>query len=265
MLKRHIEEIFIDEIKESSPLNREEERELFKRLRNSDGELNIEVYHELIRHNLRFVLKVANTFNRNGLDLLDLIDEAVIGLSIAILKFDLNRNFRLITYAVGWIKQRLILYCPSQISITKIPVGSNNIVNKINRSKNNDLHSWAKELGVSEKKILDVLAISKSYFHSNGPNNNPELGYHFLNHNENEAEDKLISFQDRELINACLSELSTIEAGVAQRYFGLNGFESSSHAKIGKYYNFTSQNSSLVLIKAKRKIKTMLLKRDFIK
>jgi RNA polymerase primary sigma factor len=65
-----------------------------------------ELRGQLVLHNQRLCFHYAKRYSRSREDLLDLFQEAVIGLLRAIEKFDIRRNVRFATYAVFWIKQR---------------------------------------------------------------------------------------------------------------------------------------------------------------
>lgn len=65
---------------------------------------DLDAAHKLVTSNLRFVIKIAMEFRGYGVSLKDLIQEGNVGLMTAVKKFDPTRGFRLITYAVWWIK-----------------------------------------------------------------------------------------------------------------------------------------------------------------
>jgi RNA polymerase sigma-32 factor len=82
-------------------LTKEEEFELALRLRE---EGDVKAAHRLITANLRNVVRIAMDYAGYGLPMEDIIQEGTIGLMIAVKKFDPHKGYRLMTYAVWWIK-----------------------------------------------------------------------------------------------------------------------------------------------------------------
>ncbi len=60
--------------------------------------------HALVTANLRFVVKVAYEYRSYGFKMADLVQEGNIGLMKAVQKFDPDKEIRLISYAVWWIR-----------------------------------------------------------------------------------------------------------------------------------------------------------------
>src|SRR3989344_3094820 len=85
-------------------LSKEEELELAVRLRKQN---DLDAAHKLITSNLRFVVKIAMEYRNYGFRLADLIQEGNIGLMKAVKKFDPFKGYRLITYAVWWIRSHI--------------------------------------------------------------------------------------------------------------------------------------------------------------
>ena len=94
-------ERYMAEVNKHPLLTRDEERELAETYLN---EGRVEAAHKLVVSNLRFVVKIAHEFRGYGLKLLDLIQEGNVGLMVAVKKFNPARGYRLITYAVWWIR-----------------------------------------------------------------------------------------------------------------------------------------------------------------
>lgn len=80
------------------PPDAEEERELFLA-----GERD-----ELIMRNTRLVVSIAKRYQGLGLPFRDLVQEGIVGLIIAIDRFEIEQGYRLSTYAAGWIRRMIV-------------------------------------------------------------------------------------------------------------------------------------------------------------
>jgi len=69
---------------------------------------------------LRFVVKVAFGYKTYGIKLLDLIQEGNIGLMMAVKKFNPYKGYRLISYAVWWIRAYIQNFIIKSWSLVKI-------------------------------------------------------------------------------------------------------------------------------------------------
>ena len=81
----------------------EEEAELAARIKRGDKA----ALNQLVRANLRLVVKIAHDFKSIGLPLQDLISEGNIGLMRAAEKFDPAKGAKFSSYAAWWIKQNM--------------------------------------------------------------------------------------------------------------------------------------------------------------
>jgi len=97
-------ELYLNELRKTPLLSQQEEEKLFENLHKSD---DIEAAKKLVMAHLRFVVHVAKTYRGYGLPLLDLIQEGNIGLMKAVKRFDPNRNVRLLSFAIYWIRAEI--------------------------------------------------------------------------------------------------------------------------------------------------------------
>ena len=88
--------IYLEEINEIPMISHEEEYELAVRAKNGDRV----AFNKLINANLRFVVSVAKKYRGQGLPLSDLINEGNIGLITALEKFEPEKGYHFISYAV---------------------------------------------------------------------------------------------------------------------------------------------------------------------
>jgi RNA polymerase sigma-32 factor len=110
-------DIYIAEINRFPLLTPEEEFALAMRLKKDN---DLQAAEKLIVSNLRFVVKIAHEYRNYGFKLTDLIQEGNIGLIHAVKKFDPEKGYRLISYAVWWIRAYIQNYLIKSWSIVKI-------------------------------------------------------------------------------------------------------------------------------------------------
>ncbi len=110
-------DLYINEINRFALLTPEEEFKLAVRLKKYN---DLEAAEKLIVSNLRFVVKIAHEYRNYGFKLADLIQEGNIGLIHAVKKFDPEKGYRLISYAVWWIRAYIQNYLIKSWSIVKI-------------------------------------------------------------------------------------------------------------------------------------------------
>jgi RNA polymerase sigma-32 factor len=108
---------YLREINRVALLTVEEERRLAREFRDQG---NKRAGHRLVEANLRFVVKVAFEYRSYGLRMADLIQEGNIGLMKAVQKFDPDKEIRLISYAVWWIRAYIQNHILKSWSLVKI-------------------------------------------------------------------------------------------------------------------------------------------------
>jgi RNA polymerase sigma-32 factor len=108
---------YLREINQVPLLTVEEERRLARCFRD---EGDTRAGHRLVEANLRFVVKVAFEYRSYGLRMADLIQEGNIGLMKAVQKFDPDKEIRLISYAVWWIRAYIQNHILKSWSLVKI-------------------------------------------------------------------------------------------------------------------------------------------------
>jgi RNA polymerase sigma-32 factor len=110
-------DLYIAEINKFSILTADEEFRLAVRLKKYN---DMEAAERLVVCNLRFVVKIAHEYRNYGVKLADLIQEGNIGLMHAVKKFDPYKGYRLISYAVWWIRAYIQNFIIKSWSLVKV-------------------------------------------------------------------------------------------------------------------------------------------------
>jgi len=98
-------------------LSPEREKELAWRWKRDN---DLEAARELVLSHLRVVVAIARGYSGYGLPQADLIQEGNIGLMKAVKRFDPERGFRLVSFAVHWIKAEIHEFILRNWRIVKI-------------------------------------------------------------------------------------------------------------------------------------------------
>ncbi|HUB05938.1 MAG TPA: RNA polymerase factor sigma-32 [Myxococcales bacterium] len=108
---------YMEEVAAYPLVTADEEKRLARQYRRANDKASAE---RLITANLRFVVKIAYEYRSHGLPMQDLIQEGNLGLIRAVEKFNPDKNIRLISYAVWWIRafiQNHILHSWSLVKV----------------------------------------------------------------------------------------------------------------------------------------------------
>jgi RNA polymerase sigma-32 factor len=153
---------YVAEVAKVKLLSREEELALARRLKDEN---DVAAAHELVVANLRFVVKIAYEYRGYGLRLLDLIQEGNIGLMKAVKKFDPDKGYRLISYAVWWIRAHIHEFIMRSWSLVKL--GSGRVRRKLFFKLRSEKSRMEQDAGgheedASERELADRLGVSEA-------------------------------------------------------------------------------------------------------
>jgi RNA polymerase sigma-32 factor len=108
--------LLVRQARQQAFLTVEAERELARRAAGGDAA----AAEALIVSHLAVVITVARRYGRLGLPVNDLIQEGTVGLIHAVRKFDPDRNARLATYALWWIRAAIQDYVVRSWSLVRV-------------------------------------------------------------------------------------------------------------------------------------------------
>lgn len=148
--------IYLREIGQIALLTPKDEIRLAARIKKGDKAARA----QMIKANLRLVVKIAHDYSNFGLPLLDLISEGNIGLMKAVERFDPKKGGKLSTYAAWWIKQSIKRALANQAKTIRLPV---HLVDKISKMKRAG-HKLSEQLGrePTDQELADVLGVTRA-------------------------------------------------------------------------------------------------------
>ncbi len=95
--------LFLTDIRKIPLATVDEEEELVTSYKEGDQTAK----NRLIEANLRFIYSVAKVYSRNEEEVLDYVNEGVIGLETALERFDPSKGYKFLTYGVWYIRRQM--------------------------------------------------------------------------------------------------------------------------------------------------------------
>ncbi len=225
---------------------------------------------KLLTSNMRFVVNVAKKYQNRGLELEDLISEGYIGLIEAVEKFDVNRGYHFISYAVWWIRQSILKAISEKSRGIRLPMNKTNELAQIekaqksihregSKSEDEELSEIASMLGMTKYHVREMLDISREVLSLDAPvsadeNGKSTLGDFLQNDSSSDPLEQALDASLKDTINSVLNSLDPKSAEVLRMRYGLNGGEGMSLAQVGAHFNLTKERIRQIEKKAISKI-----------
>jgi RNA polymerase primary sigma factor len=210
-------------------------------------------YAELVRANLRLVVKIARDFANVGLPLLDLISEGNIGLMKAVKRFDPAKGGKMSTYGSWWIKQSIKRALANQSKTIRLPIHLVDKLAKIRRvgdglaealGREATNEEIAEEVGILPSKVAQLKMSAVRPASLDAPLSDDgttelseivgdELAFNpFDQLNEKDMHDEF---------SKLLGQLDDRERAILNSRFGLDGSEPITLEEVGKKMGVTRE------------------------
>ncbi len=255
--------IYMREINKVPLLSREEEDFFARKAAKGDPEAR----ENLVKANLRFVVNVAKKYQNQGLPLSDLINEGNIGLMNAIERYDVDKGYHFISYAVWWIRQAILKAICEKSRMIRLPLNRANELVQIQKAaktlqseKGDDfeISDIADATNLKDDHVMNLLNISKDIVSLETPvyvdRGASELGDFIQDEEYQSPDDLAIENSLKEDINNVLDTLTEKESSIIQYRYGLNGHSPMSLKDIGDRYNLTKERIRQIEKKAIKRL-----------
>ena len=253
---------YLDAIGRYPLLNREEELALGRRIRAGDAD----AVNQLVCANLRFVVTIAKQYQREGVPLLDLIDEGNLGLMRAAEKFDETREIRFISYAVWWIRQAVLQAAAEQSRIIRLPARRAADLHRIARrasalfqrlGREPSQYELAEELHISVAEVASTMSLRGIHLSLDAPisiDENPLLDY-LPYDGGRQPDDEAVESSRTTIVTDALAQLRQRDAGILRMYFGFDGKGPMTLEQIGARLGITRERVRQIRDRALRRLR----------
>ncbi len=208
----------------------------------------------LVKSNLRFVVNVAKKYQNQGLPLSDLISEGNIGLINAIERYDVDKGYHFISYAVWWIRQAILKAICEKSRMIRLPLNRANELVQIEKTRktlegvmteDEEMKEIARLLEMDPDHVADLVAVSRELVSLETPvfdeRDSSVLGDFVENSAYTSPEEYVVEQNLKDDINEVLRTLSDKEREVVEYRFGLNGRRAMSLKEIGDRFKLTKE------------------------
>lgn len=265
----NLTDAYLRDIRRYEVISPHEQKELLKLAHSPDNQVKQYAINKLIQSNQRFIMSFCKKWSK-GDNLLDIVNEANIGLMEAIEKYDINSDNNFLTYAVWWIRKYVKDYRNIYDTIVKrpnankhnlyVPKAKRLFVNKYQREPTND-------------ELIEVLRTRFNY-NIQYPSDLDDVKPYTIDNNDDDSElnicdsdrlynektatdnisDGINNDYTKKFVNFLLSKLDNVEKNIIVKNYGI-GCMPESIETIADEMNVSAYKVRNILKKTHNKLK----------
>ncbi|MEM4959480.1 MAG: RNA polymerase sigma factor RpoD/SigA [Nanopusillaceae archaeon] len=227
-----------------------------------------------IKSNLKLVLLISRKYRNYlgyGFDLTDLIQEGNIGLIKAAYRYDGEKGFRFSTYAMWWIRHRIVKYILEKLEMIRVPILHFELRKLIveaaerfrtEHNREATLEELASYMEMSERDIKRVLQSSYSILWLDAPVVEDKDGDEkelkdFVKADEDIFEG-IVDAENKLIVSDLLSGLKAREERVIRLRFGIGERESYTLEEVGRELGISKERVRQIERDAIRKMRAKM-------
>jgi RNA polymerase primary sigma factor len=265
--------LYLREIGQTQLLTPAQEISLAKRIQKGDAKAR----EEMIKANLRLVVKIAREYEEYGLPLLDLINEGNMGLMKAVERFDPEKGAKLSTYAAWWIKQSIRRALSNQSKTVRLPVHIGDKLLHMRRAgmklqevlgREPTDEELAEEVGMTAFRVSELRTASirpASLDAPIGEDESNRFGEIVQDERVSTPYAQLVEKTNTDMVKELVETLPDREATILRYRFGLDGDEEKTLEEVGEKFGVTRERIRQIQNIALKKLRRMIQKRESVK
>ncbi len=241
--------LYLREVGQTPLLKVEEENKLAARIKRGDKKAR----EQMIKANLRLVVKIAREYEDYGMPLLDLINEGNMGLMKAVERFDPTKGAKLSTYSAWWIKQAIKRALANQSKTIRLPI---HVVDKLFHMRKASVklqeefgreptdEELGEELGMSARKVAQfrTAAIRPASLEAPlGDDDTSRIADVVRDESASTPYEQLEGKTNVELMQDLVKTLPVREAEILRYRFGLDGDSEKTLEEVGEKFGVTRE------------------------
>lgn len=201
---------------------------------------------------------------------MDLISEGNIGLMNAADRFDPDKGYKFISYAVWWIRQAILKAICEKSRMIRLPLNRANELVQIEKarklmeksgSEDKELADIARELRIEPDMVRTIVNVAREPVSLDAPvfsdNTAASTGDFIEDNRYMLPEEYMLDMDMRENVDMLLGTLTEREAEILRYRFGLNGYEQLSLKEVGNRFNLTKERIRQIEKKALERLQSI--------
>ena len=235
--------LFLTDIRKIPLATVDEEEELVTSYKEGDQSAK----NRLIEANLRFIYSVAKVYSRNEEEVLDYVNEGVIGLETALERFDPSKGYKFLTYGVWYIRRQMNTFLLTKRKTISNSAPVAHVQKKMDSVKQRtyaetgtvlsdvdalDIVKQSYDVKVKDERVLST--ITMSYIDEPiSDDYTVEESDRFTEHtaSDNQYNERVEREYQDQLINYYLSHLSEKERDIVKMRYGIGSYRGREISK----------------------------------